>query len=155
MTTRQKLRLQLPHKNTKILKYYYKQLTKIRYSRRANTYNHCAPTSIVSSMASREFLKRWREPKSVLSTGSLFQMLTTLSQKKCDRTEQLLKRLSIILNWWSLVVVVDISKSRIYLNAQYQKLSYNTAQGCLFAAPLWPHPVNIGSKHWTRKISDR
>ena len=31
MTTRQKLRLQLPHKNTK--KYYYKKLTKIKYSR--------------------------------------------------------------------------------------------------------------------------
>jgi len=57
MTTRQKLRLQLPHKNTKILKYYYKKLTKIKHSRRANIYSHCASTSIVSSMASREFLK--------------------------------------------------------------------------------------------------
>ena len=51
MTTRQKLRLQLPHKNTKkILKYYYKKLTKIKYSRRANTYSHCTSTSIVSSI---------------------------------------------------------------------------------------------------------
>ena len=83
----------------KILKYYYKKITEIKYSRRANNYSHCASTSILSSMASREFLKRWREPKSVLSTGSLFQMLTTLSQKKCDQTEQLLKRLY-ILNWW-------------------------------------------------------
>jgi len=42
MTTRQKLRLQLPQKKQKILKYYYKKLTKIKYSHRANTYNHCA-----------------------------------------------------------------------------------------------------------------
>jgi len=50
MTIRQKLRLQLPHKNTKILKYNYKELTKIKYSRRANPYSHCTLTSIVSSM---------------------------------------------------------------------------------------------------------
>jgi len=78
MTIRQKLRLQLPHKKyKKILKYYYKKFNKIKYSRRANTYSHCASTSIVSSMVSNEFLKRLKEPKSVLSTGSLFQMLTT------------------------------------------------------------------------------
>ena len=53
MTTRQKLRLQLPHKNTKkILKYDY---TTIKYSRGANTYIRSASTSIVTSMASREF----------------------------------------------------------------------------------------------------
>ena len=49
----------LPHKKyNKILKYYCKKLTKIKYSRRANTYNHYASTSILSSMASRECLKR-------------------------------------------------------------------------------------------------
>ena len=46
--------------------------------------------SSFTSNLSSEFLKRCKQLKSTMLTGSLFQMLTTLSPKKEDRAEQLL-----------------------------------------------------------------